>query len=1041
MKKITLLILLTMVFAFSRTKYPVQSGREFQILRHNINNIEMCISNFGKFGQDETGGNSGLWWPKNTNQNYIYGAGPWFGTIDPIVGDTMVTIGYGPSGGQSEYAPGKAGWTTSDPDAIIFFYPTTWPSVVPERLEDVFPVDGMGMPKTKSHQDSWCVYHDLDETRHMAGDTRPIGLEVYQTVYAWNLSATADIIFVRYELKNVTGAIPGAEAKTLTNCWFGVATDNDIGNEAGAGNDICSAIVGQYYEIDGEDEWIDNLGYQWQNVPEPGWDVFPGVIGFDYLQSPYALDDNIDNDRMKDSLFYWPDYSGTVIDDQEVDSNWIMANLPDTLWDADGDGVSDWEDPSMIEQLGMSSFMRFTLDLEPGADGERYVCMEGYNYKTLVYVQYDTIIPDPDDQRFVQCSGPFELMPDSSVIVLVGIMCAARDTVTDPPDSAIVRVDKTAQYIFDMNWLLPGPPPAPNLTCVPGDVQITLIWDNIAETYPDPYYDVVSDPSNQTLYDPYYIKYDFQGYGVWKSLNGQDWELLRRFDLYDNVVFNDTVTGIYADNSGINHVMVDTDVRNGFTYYYAITSFDYNWVKDTYDSIFVIDSVWYAPDSEWIYVYDDTTVTGPRPIWFEGGKVSVSSVARRNPGDYIEPGSLTVTVEKGSERLASLMSGTIVYPFEVGVDNPIYIEFLGPDTTTVYLDDTAGVPTEVLGAQYTVYIKDVDKNIIDSLVSNIVLGGGHFVHEFTPLSGIAAEPMIGTDELPATIPMFEDVEVTGSYPEELINVDDMLSKIPGPNESYYDYGFWAYRGSDYEIHWIKAYGSDSVNSVVVIDESYRDTIPYKPFNNTDSLKHLGNGWCFTGHGNFTGAWTRLSHDTLDFIGSPPNTTRCLYINGGLIGFNGGNLTIAQRPSEGEVWIVKANTDYLPASVCGEMRVEATSAEWATQVDELRVKVVPNPYLVYNEWQATLYSKRLKFINLPSECIIRIFNLNGELVRTIRHHYTYEAAQGEQEVTGSAGGDEWWDLLNDNRQLVASGVYIFHIQSDVGEQVGKFVIIR
>jgi hypothetical protein len=27
------------------------------------------------------------------------------------------------------------------------------------------------------------------------------------------------------------------------------------------------------------------------------------------------------------------------------------------------------------------------------------------------------------------------------------------------------------------------------------------------------------------------------------------------------------------------------------------------------------------------------------------------------------------------------------------------------------------------------------------------------------------------------------------------------------------------------------------------------------------------------------------------------------------------------------------------------------------------------------------------------------------------------------------------------QLVASGVYVFHVQSDVGEQVGKFVIIR
>jgi hypothetical protein len=27
------------------------------------------------------------------------------------------------------------------------------------------------------------------------------------------------------------------------------------------------------------------------------------------------------------------------------------------------------------------------------------------------------------------------------------------------------------------------------------------------------------------------------------------------------------------------------------------------------------------------------------------------------------------------------------------------------------------------------------------------------------------------------------------------------------------------------------------------------------------------------------------------------------------------------------------------------------------------------------------------------------------------------------------------------QLVASGIYIFHVQSDVGDQVGKFVVVR
>jgi hypothetical protein len=107
---------------------------------------------------------------------------------------------------------------------------------------------------------------------------------------------------------------------------------------------------------------------------------------------------------------------------------------------------------------------------------------------------------------------------------------------------------------------------------------------------------------------------------------------------------------------------------------------------------------------------------------------------------------------------------------------------------------------------------------------------------------------------------------------------------------------------------------------------------------------------------------------------------------------------------------------------------------------LNVKVVPSPYLIHNEWQQSSQIRRLRFINLPSECTIRIFTLNGELIKTIRHVATLAPAEGTA-VQNNMGGDEWWDLLSENRQLIASGLYVFHVQSDVGEQVGKFVVIR
>ena len=111
-------------------------------------------------------------------------------------------------------------------------------------------------------------------------------------------------------------------------------------------------------------------------TPTPAW--WPGAIGFDYLQSPWDLvpGQNKDND--------------SIPDEYERDSVWITTNLGPANWDVDFDGTPDWRDPSEIPQLGMTAFKRFTLNLEPNLDNERYVTLAGYNFKTMVYEPYDT---------------------------------------------------------------------------------------------------------------------------------------------------------------------------------------------------------------------------------------------------------------------------------------------------------------------------------------------------------------------------------------------------------------------------------------------------------------------------------------------------------------------------------------------------------------------------------------------------------------------------------------------------------------------------
>ncbi|MBM3323269.1 hypothetical protein FJY69_07320 [candidate division WOR-3 bacterium] len=103
----------------------------------------------------------------------------------------------------------------------------------------------------------------------------------------------------------------------------------------------------------------------------------------------------------------------------------------------------------------------------------------------------------------------------------------------------------------------------------------------------------------------------------------------------------------------------------------------------------------------------------------------------------------------------------------------------------------------------------------------------------------------------------------------------------------------------------------------------------------------------------------------------------------------------------------------------------------------KVKVVPNPYVVTNEWERHRDFRKLKFINLPGRCTIRIYNMAGDLVRTLEHSATKPDAGGSP---GQYGGDEDWDLLNEARQKPAPGTYFFHVESDAGNQVGKFVLI-
>lgn len=84
-----------------------------------------------------------------------------------------------------------------------------------------------------------------------------------------------------------------------------------------------------------------------------------------------------------------------------------------------------------------------------------------------------------------------------------------------------------------------------------------------------------------------------------------------------------------------------------------------------------------------------------------------------------------------------------------------------------------------------------------------------------------------------------------------------------------------------------------------------------------------------------------------------------------------------------------------------------------------VKVYPNPF------KPTLGHSEVKFVNLPSGASVRIFYIDGEIVRMLR------------EKDGKAN----WDVKDDEGEKVSSGFYLYHIETDRERYSGKIVIIR
>ncbi len=97
---------------------------------------------------------------------------------------------------------------------------------------------------------------------------------------------------------------------------------------------------------------------------------------------------------------------------------------------------------------------------------------------------------------------------------------------------------------------------------------------------------------------------------------------------------------------------------------------------------------------------------------------------------------------------------------------------------------------------------------------------------------------------------------------------------------------------------------------------------------------------------------------------------------------------------------------------------------AASIDDIRV--VPNPYSAAGKTYPGEVDKIL-WTGLPGKCTIKVFTTAGDLAHTIDH--------------ADGSGEEAWDLRTEFNQYLVSDVYIYTVESSLGDKVGKFIIIR